>query len=40
MTRREKEAWRQKFLQVLAGFRLLDDDFMTAVLSESSPRRK
>ncbi len=31
----EKEEWRQKFLKVLAGFRLLDDDFMTAVFQES-----
>ena len=31
MTWSEKEEWRQKFLKVLAGFRLLDDDFMTAV---------
>ena len=31
----EKEEWRQKVLKVLAGFRLLDDDFMTAVFQES-----
>mgnify|MGYP000168244113 FL=1 len=31
----EKEAWRKKFLEVLAGFRLLDDDFMTAVFQDS-----
>ena len=31
----EKEEWRQKFLKVLAGFRLLDDDFMTAVFQGS-----
>ena len=31
MTWSEKEEWQQKFLKVLAGFRLLDDDFMTAV---------
>ena len=31
MTWNEKEEWKQKFLKVLAGFRLLDDDFMTAV---------
>ena len=31
MTWSEKEEWRQRFLKVLAGFRLLDDDFMTAV---------
>jgi len=35
MTWDEKEEWRQKFLKVLAGFRLLDDDFMTAVFQES-----
>ena len=31
----EKEVWRRKFLQVLAGFRLLDDDFMTAAFQDS-----
>ncbi|MGP1575126.1 PD-(D/E)XK nuclease family transposase [Selenomonas sp.] len=31
----EKEEWRQKFLQVLAGFRLLDDDFMTAAFQDN-----
>ena len=31
----EKEAWRKKFLEVLAGFRLLDDDFMTVVFQDS-----
>ena len=31
MTWSENEEWRQRFLKVLAGFRLLDDDFMTAV---------
>ena len=31
----EKEEWRQKFLTVLAGFRLLDDDFMTVVFQDS-----
>ena len=31
----EKEEWRQKFLRVLAGFRLLDDDFMTAAFQDN-----
>lgn len=31
----EKAEWRQKFLQVLAGFRLLDDDFMTAAFQDN-----
>lgn len=31
----EKEVWQRKFLQVLAGFRLLDDDFMTAAFQDS-----
>lgn len=31
----EKEEWRQKFLKVPEGFRLPDDDFMTAVFQES-----
>ncbi len=35
MTLDEKEEWRKKFLQVLADFRLLDDDFMTAIFQDS-----
>lgn len=31
----EREEWRQKFLKVLADFRLLDDDFMTAAFQDS-----
>ena len=31
----EKEEWRRKFLKVLADFRLLDDDFMTAAFQDS-----
>lgn len=35
MKREEMEKWRQKFLVILAGFRLLDDDFMTAAFQDS-----
>ena len=31
----DKEEWRRKFLTVLEGFRLLDDDFMTVVFQDS-----
>ena len=31
----EKEEWQRKFLEVLAGFRLLDDAFMTVVFQDS-----
>ena len=37
MTWSENEEWRQRFLKVLAGFRLLDDDFMTAAFQENLP---
>lgn len=33
----EEERWRQKFSSILAGFRLLDDDFMTAAFQDSLP---
>ena len=35
MNPEEKELWRQKFLEVLKGFRLLDDNFMTAAFQGS-----
>ncbi len=35
MERDEKEKWRQKFLVILEGFRLLDDDFMTAAFQDN-----
>ena len=34
MKRDEMEKWHQKFLVILAGFRLLDDDFMTAAFQD------
>lgn len=33
----EQEERRRRFLEILAGFRLLDDDFMTAVFQGSLP---
>ena len=35
MERDEREKWRQKFLVILEGFRLLDDDFMTAAFQDN-----